>query len=647
MRARGEITVFLAMILLSMCAVLCAAAESVRTAGARCYLRTAVDASMDSLMAQYHRGLWEKYRIFGLEHRGRESLERELAGFLTPYLTAQNWYPMEVSQVRNRDVVGLTEGGGRYMEQEILDYMKYGLIGVLWDAMDEEGAGELLAVLKEGEGIGRISDLYEGHAKEAVRLEEALERIETRLASQRENWEEAKAELDNLDGDSFVKKAEAVIRDLEKIPGLVENYERQADRLGESLAASRRRFEGEEDLGTQVRQALEEEIRQYEAYVDADGERRQEVVSLTEKSKSNIEAVNRVIREAEEVMDYIDSWEPEDEDDELDEEALWKPVREAWGRYPILSLQLTFGVQDKETEGILERISRFMEEGLLGLVLPEGTVVSSAVFDLAGLPSAGQTGAESRREQGTAGVGNLLDRLIVCEYAVRYFHPFDKENAGSASYELEYILCGDAQERENLSGTVTRLVMLRSGLNLAHILTDAGKRQEARSLAAAIVGGTGILPLVSVMAFFVMTQWALGEAIVDVKCLLNGEKIPLIKSASQWQLDLDGLLHMGREGSISREAAGTEGLDYCGYLRILLFAAYGEEEIYRMMDVMQMNIGKEQTGFSLADCACAVDMEASVWGKHVFFSLGLWKNGVPGGYETAMEVSGSYMEGDL
>ena len=70
MRRRGEITVFLAMILLSMCALLCGIAESVRTAGARQFLRTAVNASADSLMAQYHRGLWETYRILGLEHRG-------------------------------------------------------------------------------------------------------------------------------------------------------------------------------------------------------------------------------------------------------------------------------------------------------------------------------------------------------------------------------------------------------------------------------------------------------------------------------------------------------------------------------------------------------------------------------------------------
>ena len=642
MQERGEITVFLAMILLSMCALLCGIVESVRTAGGRYLLRTAMDSSMDSLLAQYHQGLWERYRILGLEHRGGESLEAELAGFLTPYLDAQDWYPMEISEVQIRDMLGLTEGGGQYVEQEILDYMRYGLVGALWDAMDEQGAGELLALLKEGEGVSRISDLYEGHAKEAVRLEAALERIETRLISQKENWQEGAECLEDLEGSEFVQAAEAVIEDLEKIPGLVEAYEEQADRLRERLEDSRRRFEAEADLSEQTRQALEEEIQQYETYVSADGERRQEVEALVGQSQSNIELVNGVIQEAEAVMEAIDSWEPEGDEDSLDEGALWEPVEESWEQYPVLGLNLTFGVQDKETEGLLERISQFMEEGLLGLVLPEGTEVSPAVFDLQGLPSSAESGGAAGSAQ--AGAGNLLERLIVCEYAIRYFRPFEKESSLTASYELEYILCGDQKERENLSGAVTRLTLLRSGLNLAHILADPGKRQEARALAAAIVGGTGLLPLVSVMAFFVMTQWALGEAIVDVRDLLAGGRVPLLKSSAQWKLDLEGLVALGRDGAVSQEAENTEGLDYRGYLRILLFAAYGSEEIYRMMDVMQMNIGREQEGFSLMNCACAVDMEASVWGKHVFFSLGLWKNGVPGAYETRMEASGSYLE---
>ena len=62
MRYRGEVTVFLTMILISIMSFLLVTVESVRDTGARLYLRMAVDSSMDSVMAQYHRELWERYR---------------------------------------------------------------------------------------------------------------------------------------------------------------------------------------------------------------------------------------------------------------------------------------------------------------------------------------------------------------------------------------------------------------------------------------------------------------------------------------------------------------------------------------------------------------------------------------------------------
>lgn len=46
------------------------------------YLRMAADSSMDSVMAQYHRGLWENYRILGLETGEKERLEQEFGDFL-------------------------------------------------------------------------------------------------------------------------------------------------------------------------------------------------------------------------------------------------------------------------------------------------------------------------------------------------------------------------------------------------------------------------------------------------------------------------------------------------------------------------------------------------------------------------------------
>ena len=53
MRHRGEVTVFLTMILVSIMTLLLVVVESARETGARLYLRMAADSSMDSVMAFY------------------------------------------------------------------------------------------------------------------------------------------------------------------------------------------------------------------------------------------------------------------------------------------------------------------------------------------------------------------------------------------------------------------------------------------------------------------------------------------------------------------------------------------------------------------------------------------------------------------
>ena len=92
---------------------------------------------------------------------------------------------------------------------------------------------------------------------------------------------------------------------------------------------------------------------------------------LKELSEKRTQWLENVIHMAEEVMEYIDNWEPEDEDDELDEEALWDPVKDNWNQYDMLTLGVEFGIKDKEKEGYLEQIGRMASSGLLELVLPD------------------------------------------------------------------------------------------------------------------------------------------------------------------------------------------------------------------------------------------------------------------------------------
>lgn len=651
MSRKGEITVFLAMILLSVCSLLCGMAESVRTAGARCYLRMGADSSADSLMAQYHRELWKQYRILGLEFDSHETLEREAEDFLSPYMNAQNWYPMKVTGMEAKDVTVLTEGEGRYLEQEILDYMKYGLMDTNWDELDETGAGTLMDTWKEGESVSRVSRLYSSHSKEAVQLEKALENIDSRLKLQNEYWSRAGQCLRELDGDGFISQANNVIRELKKLPGLAGTYEKRADRLKERLDESRERFEAEKkNLGPECRAAFEDEIAQYDSYVSHDGQRRQEVEGLKNDSLDRIQWIKGAIAMAEDVMDAIDGWEGDDEDDEPDEEAMWSPVLGHWNGYAMLSLGIEFGVRDKEKEGFLEQVGNLVSGGLLEVVLPAGAVVSGRELPLDSVPSVSAGRDEGKDEEGLpGGVKSLFQRLLAAEYGIRFFSGFQKEGKDNTFYELEYIVNGRKGDRDNLSGTVSRIVALREGLNLIHIFSDSGKRQEARSLAFAIVGGTGFLPLVLLTTFLIMSAWALGEALLDVRCLLDGGKIPVLKTRNDWKLGLEELLEIGRTrglGNKESQDSSKTGLDYKGYMRILVFGGYGTDMVYRMMDIMEINIGREQKGFSMERCACKVDMMAVVSGKHVFFPAGLWKSREEGRfiYETRIGLSGSYLD---
>ena len=612
-------------------------------------------------MAQYHRELWNKYRILGLEYDKTETLEKEFREFMRPYMEADNWYPMKADQIRITDMTGLTQGDGRYFEQEILDYMKYGLLDMDWDELDEAGAGELLVAWKEGNSVNRVSELYSTHSREAVRVEKALEIINSTLLAQRERWEQGKDCLEQPDGGRFISQANKMIRELERIPGQVKSYEKRADELYVKLANSRERFlEETSDLSGDVRAALEEEISQYESYAAQDGQRRREVEALTNLSRDRIQWIGDVINMAEEVMEYISNWEPEDEDDELDEAALWQPVRARWSQYGMLLLGVEFGVRDKEKEGFLEQVGNMAGKGMLELVLPEGTVVSGTDLSLSGTPSVQRKtdggGLKEKDRDGDSqstgfltGARTLIQRLIIGEYDIRFFKGFKKEMQKGEFYELEYIIHGKKKDKDNLSGVAARLVAFREGLNLIHILSDSGKRQEARSLALTIVGGTGILPLVSVVAFFIMAVWALGEALLDVRCLLEEKKVPVFKTVSDWKLDLAGLLEMGRSGSLIDGEGGGDGsgIDYEGYLRILIFGGYDTDLVYRMMDVMQIVTARKQPGFSLENCVCTVNAEALVSGKHVFFSNGVWKSRGPEdgyAYDTRMAVAGSYLE---
>ena len=624
----AQITVFFALVLTVVCALLLGMLESARTQGARLYFTQAVNTSMDSLFSQYHRKLWKDYRLLGLEHYSEEQLCDEMEQFITPYFGASDWYPEKLKELTVHEKFLLTDLDGELFEKEVLDYMQYGVWSSLWDYATAE---KMLLDIGEAGALDRISDLYEGHTTEAVRLEEAIEAIIRDLQLQKERYDEALSAVDSLSGGKFIRAMEDMQQILGKIPGRVLEYEEKADRLAEALAVSRGRYEAEkQELSDPVRQAMEADIQEYETYVEKDGARRQEIEGFTARAEENQRFLDQIIEEAEEVEDYIASWEPEDEDDELDEEALWAPVRARFLRYDLIVFSGAGGVADKEKEGFLEQVGALVRSNLLELVLPEGVTVSKTELPLTDAPSLTSF-------SGTDGCRlNISERVLMGEYTLKVLHYYGRdrygnhpEKKGSGSLEVEYVLNGKETDHENLSETVMRILALREGMNLIYLFSDSEKRAEARSLALLITGAAGFTPLITVMTFFILSVWALGQAICDVRDLLAGRKVPFLHGRESFYLSLSGLLSLGQSGRAPDSGSGEKGLSYKEYLRILLFKNQSSLYEYRVMDMIQMNVKSSQKDFLLNRCIYSLAMGAEAETRHVIASMGMLATYLP------------------
>lgn len=635
-RKDGHITVFLSLILVCICSLVCLLVETARTAGARCYLQVAASSALDSVMSQYHRELWNQYRLLLLEYDSEPRVEKEFSYYLDSYFEAENWYAMKTDTITADQFLHITDDSGIYLEKEILDYMKYGI----WDRLDiqPDMAERLWSLLKEGQSINELSVSYEKHTKEIFELEKTLQAIEAELSNQKSYLNQAIQMLDKYDGSGFRKIAKKLQSSLKKMPDLVKDYENKADILAAGIKETKKEVIDKSGFLSETNlYILNQELSQYDTYTDLNGKRRKEIMLLTAAANQNYQLLEELITAALDVEAAIDEWVPADEFDELDEASYWAPVKEKLNQYVLSQLTFSPGVKDEEKKGWLDNLKQMSEHSLLSLVLPENVKVSEGIFDMEAFPSKSHIETETDRF-------NLLNRVLVNEYCLDKFDTFRSEMQKEVQYEVEYLLGGFAGDKENLEYVVKKLLGIRGAFNLVHVLSDPAKREEAIALATLIAGASAMAPLVAVTAFFIMGIWALGESLLDIRTLLKGEKVPLLKDNGSWKLSLEGLLDVGKTGKFPEAGISENGFSYEGYLKLFLLMENSGRKYYRMMDVIQANLKRKQPDFLMEDCAYSVHIIAKVCEKHVFSNLGFVdKSGkLSSSYEMMIQLNKAY-----
>lgn len=273
----------------------------------------------------------------------------------------------------------------------------------------------------------------------------------------------------------------------------------------------------------------------------------------------------------------------------------------------------------KVEENPLELVLSLKQNALLGIVTGDISNLSTAQIDLT-------DGVEQRTcQKGTISktpTVNAYDKVLVIEYMDRYFADYLSPADGHAlSYEMEYVLCGKDSDKDNLESVVGRLLLIREAANVTHILSDSQKRAEAAAFAGTLAGFTGNPAVIKVVEIGIVAAWAYVESILDIRALLDGDKIALMKNTSQWMTQLGSFSEAIANGAKTKNC--ENGLGYLDYLKGFLFTMNRQKVAYRMMNVIEQNIRMVPVykNYHMDHTLCRLDYEMTYSAESLFSKM--------------------------
>lgn len=616
-RLPGQITILasLALGVTAVLAVVCVRSVIVNMSLIRA--NESVNLGVESVFSEYLEPLFEKYEVFGFQCDGKKGFEAKLSEYMSYNLDCEKELPLwrttfvklKEKEINIKRLAKLTDGDGKIFAKQITDYMKYAVpveviekwLGVTKDVGDTEAAQEVFE---------EYTQVVEYAAQIDEKVMEIVQKIDTVLGNHvLENMKRLDTELILINLAYYSPQSMGVIksdgfygilyeilqeiRQLEKILGGFEKdfeiIHQLCERLKEKSQQAVAKLHKKKDrLSTELYNAYEESYREYEDY-----EGKKSVVSSEQILKAASENLS-VLKNAYEIEELADV--------KLDIGNLggvsarihdFEAVMEEFDYSGFTHQYEGMAYEKSETEGTIKRIKKLLTEGVMSFVLPQNSTVSGKYISYPNLATKTERIKSGSDYLGAVSDVNVAEDILFNEYVIKHFNCYTnvREPAASLQYEIEYVLCGESKDKKNLENVINQIVLVRSGFNLACIMTDAKKRAETEAYSAAVLGFTGSPAIIGLGQCMLMSAWAYGEAINDAGILAQGGKIPLVKTAAGWNTDLMEVITL----NFKKGRNETEGLSYEDYLRILLYLSNRKKKYYRTMDLIE--IGMEDAGY--------------------------------------------------
>ncbi len=644
-KEKGSITIYLLMSLVLMMAMICTLAESARVNCLNAKLRGITYMAADSCFAEFASEVFDEYGVMALWKD-----EAEFTADFNDYvrsnlkLTGLDIYwdadllqaSFDASAIEN--IQWITDDNGMVFTEQVCDYMLYFLSREAMEKILENftraGAGQKVAAFIEK--INQYQDVFLKVGNSVTKIQQATDRVKsvaynpkTILGDMKENLENYEASGNvlyvaqfDMDYWSLRMAKNQYESNLETIQTESQNYydgmakaEAAIADLEEQLNLTEDEYSDEavEAIRTQL-----EDLRLKSADKDADYYKVSENLEKANEYSEKIKSLNLLINE---IGTGTSGQELIETKDTIDF------CRAAFASFDVDELGLNASEEAVQVEdtGFISTISDIFNNGLLA-AMTDGHVSGKSI-DTAELPS------KTVQRSGSGGgiLSSTYKKVMLGEYALEYFGNYlDPKEDTALKYEAEYILAGKNNDKDNLEAVVRDLVLLRSGLNMMSFAADSSKMSEVQTLSHAIIGWTGLEFLVQIIASVVISIWCLAEALCDVKAIMSGGKISLIKNPAEWSISAIGLKNFSK--SIVPAASSDSGLEYKEYLGLMLLTEGLADEAYRTMDMIQANMCKNHNSlFRMSGCISSIKLQASYSAAQMFSSFGFVKKLVGNG----------------
>ena len=638
-KCNGSITIFLSLIMMVFFTLICVILESARVSSAAARAESITHTAIDSCFAMYGREVFEDYGVMLLFAEDDE-LKNNIVNIgelncdtsNNRVYGGMNMFRMNIRETDLSNIVHIVDKDGEIFANQVCDYMKYRipkdvldkLIKKSEDTIQGEAAGE------ECEKINECNKLMEKVEKDLIEMKKNcgyLLNIKETLGEHINNMKISGA----ASYGKYVSWHDDVKEYLGQIVYYGEQFSKDCDIARSNISVRITQLGKEKDkYSSDVYDTMMNELNTMKNNVSIENGDMYGAVECCNKGKNLLTILSSVQAGVEK---YKDS--------QFKEVKYLEEIEKYIPQFITDGMDISIGsLGDGDGENVYEKqVKSLMEAGVLALVVngKEG-VSDKSVSQAVTLPSFGQYN-KSAKWNSWKGVSEAGNKVLMSEYAIQHFGSYINKKEGPIDYQIEYIISGKLNDKENLADVAERIIMFRTGFNFISLLKDGEKRDEAYAAALAIAGATGIPAIVRVVQFGIMFAWSSAESVVDTRNILAGKKVALVKSKDEWNLSLTSLANIN---GAQKESDDKNGLAYEDYLWAMLYGMNKVDASYRIMDLIQMNVcRKYNRDFLMSKCIVSADVKCTYDIDSVFAGI-IIGNGIPNGKTHSVTVKESY-----